>query len=335
MVRKLRIVSIGSKSSAGLIVKGFPEQQVRISAICPTTDTGSSTGVIRKNFSIPAPGDLRTIMSLFSDLKGGDRVLKELFEYRFQPSESGDLQGMALGNLIIAALTEVAGSFQAAIEAAAGMLKVKGSVLPMTLANTELCARLIDGTTVTGEVEVRKVGKPAVERVYLRDEARTTRECRLAIQGADLICLGPGCLYTSLIPCLLVKGIPEALKRAKGRVVYICNHTTTPGQTDGFTVLKHLQEVKRYLPGVSPDYCLVTDRMPPAEMLKVCRDEMISFILPTKAELLTLSEMGIEPITGDFIERGWKGKRSLHKVDTIRHDPVKVRKALLGVYYGT
>jgi uncharacterized cofD-like protein len=328
-----RIVCIGSKSSASLIVQGFARQKENITAICPTTDSGSSTGVIRKNFSLPAPGDVRAIISLFSGLKGKDALLKKLFEYRFHPEESKDLEGMALGNLMIAALSGMTGSFEKGIESASRLLKIRGKVLPVTLANTELCAELMDRRVMSGEMEVRRVGKPAIRRVFLLDEGcNTTPACKRAIQSADLICLGPGCFYTSLIPCLLVKGINDALTRTGGKIVYICNHTTTPGQTDGFTVLRHIEEIQRYLKKASLDYCLITDRMAPPEMVRAYQQDMLSFITPAPEEITRIREMGINPVLGDFIERGWKGKRSLHKVDTIRHDPMKVRKALMKIY---
>jgi uncharacterized cofD-like protein len=327
------IVCIGSKSSASLVVQGFPKQKERITVICPTMDSGSSTGVIRKNFSLPAPGDARAIITLFSGLKGKDALLKEIFEYRFQPRESKDLEGMALGNLVIAALSDITGSFEKAVESAGMLLRVKGRVLPVTHTNTELCAELTDGTVVTGEVEVRKVNKPAIKRVFLKDEETTTTPaCKRAIQGADVICLGPGCLYTSLIPCLLVKGIDEALSRAKGKIIYICNHTTTPGQTDGFTVSRHIEEIQRYLNGAPLDYCLITDQTAHPEMIRAYQKDRISFITPTEEEIERIRDMGIKPVLGKFIERGWKGKRSLPKLDTIRHDPMKVRRALLKIY---
>jgi uncharacterized cofD-like protein len=328
-----RIVCIGSKSSASLIVKGFSSQRERITAICPTTDSGSSTGIIRNNFFLPAPGDLRAIITFFSDLKGKDALLKQLFEYRFQPEESKDLEGMALGNLVIVALTGITGGFEKAIESASRLLKVKGKVLPVTRANTQLCAQLIDEVVVAGEVEVRKIGKPAIKRVFLEDEETTTTlACIRAIKEADLICLGPGCLYTSLIPCLLVRGINEAMAKTKGKITYICNHTTTPGQTDGFTVLRHVEEIQRYLKKASLDYCLITDRIAPPEMIRAYQRDMISFIIPTEEEIKKIKEMGIKPILSDFIERGWKGKRSLPKLDTIRHDPLRVRAALMRIY---
>ena len=327
------IVCIGSKSSASLIVQGFSAHKERITAICPTTDSGSSTGIIRRNFSLPAPGDARAIMNLFSNLKGTDALLKDIFEYRFRTKDSQDLDGMALGNLVIAALSNITGSFEKAIESAGRLLKVTGKVLPVTLANTELCAELIDGTVVSGEVEVRKVGKPAIERVFLGDKGcSTTAACKKAILSADLICIGPGCLYTSLIPCLLVQGIGKVLAKAKGKIIYICNHTTTPGQTDGFTVLRHIEEIQNYLKKAPLDYCLITNQFPPPEMVRAYQREMVSFIAPAQEEVKRIKEMGIKPVLGDFIEEGWKGMRSLHKLDTIWHDPMKVRRALMKIY---
>lgn len=327
------IVCIGSKSSAFLVFKGFPELKGKITAIVPVTDSGSSTGIIRENFLIPAPGDLRAIISLFSSLKGKEVILKKLFEYRFAPEKSKDLKGMALGNLILVALSDLCGSFEKGINSACKLLKVSGEILPVTLTNTELCAELTDGTIVYGEREVRRMNKPAIKNVFLRDiEVSTTQACRRAIYMADLICIGPGCLYTSLIPCLITQGITKALSISKGKIIYICNHTTTPGQTDGFTILRHIEEIQKYLKPATLDYCLITNQCPSPEMVRTYQKEKIFFILPNKEEILKIEKMGIKLILDNFIERGWQSKRMLHKLDTIRHDPRKVRKALLKVY---
>ena len=164
-VRKPKLVSIGSISAASLLISGFENQQEHITAIVPTTDTGSSTGLIRERFSMPAPGDIRAVLAAMGTEGEDKATLGRLFEYRFRADHLPELGNMALGNLVLAALTDTLGSFSDAVRTAGELLGVKGNVFPVTTANTHLAAILADGQEIEGEKEIRRVGKPAIKRM--------------------------------------------------------------------------------------------------------------------------------------------------------------------------
>jgi uncharacterized cofD-like protein len=326
-----KIVVLGGSSAPCLIADGLSREKRRnLTAIVATTDTGSSTGIIRSSFSIPAPGDLRCVISKMSGLKGHSAFLKELFEYRIRQDRIKDLNGMAFGNLFIATLSEFRGDFGLAVEETCRLLRVVGRVLPVTCQKATLAAILEDGRVVLGEKDVRSPGKGRIKKLYIyEDSIYTTRECIDAISKADLIVIGPGCLYTSTIACLIVGGIREAIYWAKGKKVYICNTTTTPGQTDGMRIIDHVKEVIKYLGEGVLHWVIINDKRPPEDMIRTYREEGVHFMDLHDEERKEIARIGPEPIYGDFIERRWKGIRHLHKKDTIRHDPKRVVNAIL------
>jgi len=328
----LRLVSIGSISAASLLINSFPECKGNITAIVPTTDTGSSTGIIRKIFSLPAPGDVRAVLAAMADEKGSPAIVRKLFDYRFNKSQFKALPNMALGNLILAALADIEGSFARAIKVSEKLLGVKGNVLPVTTTNTDLTAVLKNGKIVRGEKEVRRPGKPPIEKIFPEESSVTLGAGILqAIMGADIILIGPGCLYTSIIACLLVPGLSALLDQTKAKNVFCCNITTTPGQTDDLTIMDHVNLITQYLDNHPPDYVLVNNKKPRPEMVKAYQRDNVRLILPTPEEIKKIKAAGIIPMVTDLIEENWTGKRKLHKRDTIRHSPQKVRKALLKI----
>ena len=327
-------MSIGSVSAASLLIKSFPECKGNLTAIVPTTDTGSSTGIIRKKFSLPAPGDVRAVLAAMADDKGSAGILRRLFEYRFNESRFKELQNMALGNLILAALSEILGGFGNAVKRAGELMGIKGKVFPITTTNTHLKAVLKNGKVVRGEKKVRQPGKPPIEKIFLEESAVTLGEgIPRAIRGADMIIIGPGCLYTSIIACLLVPGISKTLHQTKAKKIFCCNTTTTPGQTDNLTILDHVNLVIQYLDNHPPDYVLVNNKKPQPAVVKAYQQDNIRLILPTSQEIKKIKAAGIIPVVKYLIEDNCTGKRRLHKLDTIRHSPQKVRKALLKICY--
>ena len=328
-----KLVSIGSISAASLLINGFDDQGENITAIVPTTDTGSSTGIIRNKFSMPAPGDVRAVLVAMGSNEGERAVLKKLFEYRLKPGQFLELNNMALGNLLLAALVDMLGSFSEAVKMAGRMLGIKGKVLPVTTANTDIKAVLGNDKEVRGEEEIRRLEKPPIKKLFLeRNSVELGEGVDEAVMNADIITIGPGCLYTSIIACLIVPGLTEILKKTKAKIVYCCNNTVTPGQTDGFTVFDHVELITQYLGNVCPDYVLVNNKRPRPDMKEAyCKDKVYP-ILPACYEAEKIREMGSIPILKDLIEEDWPGKRSLHKLDTIRHDPRKVRDVLMAIY---
>jgi len=329
----IKLVSIGSVSAASLLIKSFPERKGNLTAIVPTTDTGSSTGIIRNFFSLPAPGDVRAVLAAMADKKGSPAILKKLFDYRFNKRQFTALPNMALGNLILAALADIEGSFAKAIKVSEKLLCVKGRVLPVTTTNTNLKAMLKNGKVIRGEKDVRRPGKSPIEKIFLEETSTRLGEGILrTIMGADMILIGPGCLYTSIIACLLVPGLSALLDKTKAKKIYCCNTTTTPGQTDDLTILEHVNLITRYLDNHPPDYVLMNNKKPRLAVVKAYQRDNVRLILPTPQEIEKIKTAGITPVVTDLIEENWTGKRKLHKLDTIRHSPQKVRKALRKIY---
>lgn len=324
-----RLVVLGGRSGPSLIVQGFRGSGWAVTAIVTTTDTGSSSGVIREQFGLPAPGDIRSVLAAAANPSPDVEPLAELFEFRFHPAHDSILRNMALGNLILTAFAQVLGDFERAVATVAQLLNCWAVVLPLPSAPATLCARLADGSVVRGELNVRSTGKPPIAEVFLEPvQVRVADAVLQAIHEADLIVLGPGGLYCSVLPALLPGPIRQAVKQARARTVYICNTTTQPGQTDGFDTVAHVREMLRYLGEGRLDYVLLNTQVPSEEMLAAYRRDEVHFMPVTPEEIRQVRALGPIPVVGNFVEEGWRGKRTLHKLDTIRHDPQKVATAL-------
>src|SRR5438105_9308208 len=323
----LRAVCVGGGLGAPTIMAGLRRYTEDITGLIAVTDSGRSTGKVRIALDVPAPGDIRSALTVLAE---GDPALVRLFSHRFETDKSEELNGMAFGNLFLAALTQQEGSFLRAVEEASRLLRIRGRVLPVTLYNTHLCAKLADGTVVEEEVNVRAAGKAPIKRIYLKDDdVRATDGSIEAIAAADLITLGPGSLFTTVCPCLLVPDIARAIADAKGVVVYVANTTRQPGQTDGFGIADHARVVRDYLGGSGLDAVLVNDDPPPDHLRDHYADQGLVYLEPTAAELARIRELGVRPVTAPIIDK-WSGPRELWlKQDTIRHDPERVANALL------
>ncbi len=326
------LVAVGGRSGPSLIVRGFRESAWAVTAIVTTTDTGSSSGIIREQFGLPAPGDIRTVLAAAANPRPGLESLVDLFEYRFHPACDSSFRNMALGNLILAAYAGKLGGLDQAVEAVARLLDCWAVVVPLPSSPATLCARLADGSVVRGEVNIRAPGKAPIAEVFLDPpNARISEAAIQAIHGADLIVLGPGGLYCSVLPGLLPSPICRAIRETRARTAYICNTTTQPGQTDGLDAVAHVQEVLRYLGGGHLDYVLLNTQVPAEEMIAAYRQDNVHFMPVTPEEIRRVKALGSIPVVGNFVEEGWRGKRVLHKLDTIRHDPHKVAATLQGL----
>ena len=313
-----------------MIAKAFRDSLDHITAVVCTSDSGSSTGVCRKLFDMPAPGDIRAALSTFAALSG-QKGWAEVWEERFRCAGSDTLDGMALGNLIIAALTEQTGDFAEAIRKAGELLGLQGRVFPVTGEAANLKAVRSDGSVSVGEYEVRRSDLPAIQTLDWdgkRPEA-ALGVCE-ALREADLILIGPGSLYTSVLSCLAVEGVAESIRKRKGRCVYICNTTTTVGQTADFTVSKHVEIIFHALGGKNgvPDAVLVNNEPVDTSVETAYGKLGVRPILPTEEDIEKIRSMGIQAISAPLLEKPKSNPRTLHKIDTIRHDPVRVREAL-------
>lgn len=248
MKKRPKVVVIGGGTGAYQVLVGLKKYPLELTAIVTMADSGGSSGRLREELGILPPGDVRRALLALSDLPLAKKTLGSLFDYRFNNGEG--LAGHSMGNLLLAALTQITGREDLAIAEAERILETAGHVVPVTLNKTHLHGVLADGTVVKGEsnIDVRRI-KPSVpiREVYLKPAAKIYSKAKKAILEADLVILGPGDLYTSIVPNLLVQGVCMALQWSRARVAYICNLMTKYGETDGFTAQDFVSQIKKYL----------------------------------------------------------------------------------------
>ena len=254
-----KIVVIGGGTGNYVVLKGLKQHTPNLKAIVAMTDSGGSSGRLRNELGQLPPGDVRQCLIALSPDNHSDLILRQLFDYRFDRGLG--LEGHSFGNLFLAALTEVSGSIADAILEAGRMLQIKGTVLPVTLSKSDLHARLVDGTDLFGEASIdvrREKFGVKIDYVYLNPKAYVHPPVAAAIEEADVVVMGPGDLYTSIIPNLLVDGVSDAIRKTQARLVYVCNLMTKPGESDSFKASDFVKEILEYLgSGTSIDYLLL------------------------------------------------------------------------------
>jgi uncharacterized cofD-like protein len=267
----------GGNAMPKAVLTGLKKSPVKITAICSMLDSGGSSGRLRKDFNIVSPGDIRRA---FLALSEASLSVKKLFEYRF---EKGELRGHNFANIFIAALDLSASSYSKSLEELAKVLKVSQKVLPATLDNSHLYAVLENGKIVAGEsnIDIPKHNPNLkIKRVYLKPKANAYSQAIKEIKKADLIVIGPGDLYSSLMQILLVDGISETIKNSKAKVIYICNPMTKNGETNNFAVRKFTEEIEKYLKD-KLDYIIYNNKKPSVSKVKFIRKkhpELIDFV---------------------------------------------------------
>lgn len=318
-----RILALGGGTGLPMVLQGLKAYTRNLTAIVTVTDSGRSSGMLRRDLGVLPPGDARNCLVALSSSDKAGRQLYDLFQYRF---DEGGLAGMSFGNLFLAALEKITGTFEQALRAASEILAIEGKVMPSTIANTHVCAILKDGTIVREEYNVRGLNKPPIEHVFLEPEdAHATEEVIHEIEQADTIVIGPGSLYTSVITNLLVKGITRAIRKSNARVIYICNIVTQPGQTDGYTAADHVRAIQRYLGDGSPDYVLVNNKVPPDEILARYKEAGADLLLPDE----DLRNLGPQIIEADLCEDLSQERVLWEKQDLLRHDPDKLARLIV------
>ena len=238
---KKKVVVLGGGNGLSYLLNGLKQYPLDITAIVSVCDNGSSTGILREEFNIPAVGDIRRVLVSLSET---EPLVETLFNYRF--STTSDLNGHTIGNLLLTAVQEMTGSLSEGIEVLSKILNLKGKVVPLTEDNVTLMGEMIDGSIVELEHELT-VDKRQIKRVFYKEEATPTKEAIDAIKAADLIILSMGSLFTSIIPNLICDEIVEALDSSKAKILYTCNIVTQPGETDNFTVTDHVKMLNKYL----------------------------------------------------------------------------------------
>ena len=236
-----KIVILGGGTGTSTLVRGLKEFPVDISVVVSVCDDGSSTGKLREEFDIPAVGDLRKVLSALSDT---EPLFESLLEYRF--NTSSDLNGHAVGNLLLAALCNITGNMSDGIKSLSKVLNLKGKVLPLSEDNVVLMGIMNDGEKIEGEHNITETHKK-IKKVFYKQEPVVSKDAIKAIKEADLIILSMGSVYTSIIPHLLCKEIINAIDSSDAKIMYVCNVMTQPGETDGFTASDHINLLNSYL----------------------------------------------------------------------------------------
>lgn len=320
-VKKPRIVVIGGGTGTYQVLVGLKKYPVNLSAVVTMSDSGGSTGKLRREFSILPPGDVRRALLALSNLPLAEKTLEKLFDYRFHGK--GSLKGHSVGNILLAALTQITGREDLAIKEAGKILAVSGNVCPVTLDKSQLVAELENGNKIIGEskIDLRWSGKESadipIKRVYLIPKAKVYKEASLDIKNADLIVLGPGDLYTSIIPNLLVEGVGEAILASRAKVLLVVNLMTKPGETDNFTTSDFVRVIKEYL-GRAEDklkYIVVNTKFP--EDVQTLAWYLKYSSKPVQDNLEKAKD-GITMIKGSFMQKG----------GLLRHDSQKLAKII-------
>lgn len=305
-MRPSKVVAIGGGSGLAVLLRGLKQKPFHLTAVVTMGDDGGSSGRLRKDMQIPPPGDIRNVILALSDT---EPLMEQLFQHRFKQGHG--LEGHNVGNLFLAAMTEITGDFNTAIREMRRVLAVRGHVLPVSNQSINLQAETVDGEIINGESNI-PLSKKKIKQVSLNpSDAQASKDVLVAIQKADMIVLGPGSLYTSLIPNLLFPEVVDAIKQSNAQKVFVCNAMTQPGETDGFTVFDHLDAVYQHTGAHLFDTLLVNTSSIPDEVLQKYEKK---HAFPVVFDKERVAEIGLTVIEDEFI-----------LVDkTIRHDTAKI-----------
>lgn len=312
------VVVIGGGTGLSTMLRGLKRYTSNLTAIVTMADDGGGSGVLRDELGMPPPGDIRNCLQALANT---EQTVAELLAYRFS---EGRLKGQCFGNLFLAALTGMCGNFEEAVAKLSEVLAITGRVLPVTNEDVRLIAEFDDGGTVEGEscIAQYKRGRDCqIRRVRMEPEAPAALSASLAaIQEADLIVLGPGSLYTSIIPNLLVDGVAAAIAQSDALRVYILNVMTQDGETEGYTASDHVRALQRHSTGRLFDYCLANDAPIPPE---ICRRYGAQGARPTVVDTMEVERLGIRVLTAPVAD--WSDGR-------VRHDPIRLAQELISLF---
>ena len=299
------VVVIGGGTGLSTLLRGLKLFPMNITAIVTVADDGSSTGRLRREFDIPAVGDLRNVLVSLSEV---EPLVEDLLQYRF--NTYSDLDKHALGNLMLTAMYNITGSLTESLEALSRIFNIKGKVLPITEDKAILVAHTTDGKTIEGESKITKAGKH-IKKIEYKNKVKVTPEVLQAVADADLIIVGIGSLYTSIIPNLLPREMKRALMNSKAKKMYICNIMSEHGETDGFNVSDCVKQINKYVGKNFIDVVLANKKKVPDEILELYKVEKAAQIMLDKDEV---KKMGVELIAADLL--------SINN-NQARHDNVK------------
>ncbi|WP_124728356.1 gluconeogenesis factor YvcK family protein [Staphylospora marina] len=289
-----RVVCIGGGTGLSNILRGLKRLPLDITAIVTVADDGGSSGRLRADLHMPPPGDIRNVLVALADT---EPLLERVLQYRFTGGEG--LAGHTLGNLMLAAMTEITGDFTQAVKELSRVLAVRGRVLPASAEDVVLMAEMTDGTIVKGESRIPESGK-RIRRVFLSPpEPEPLEEALEAIREADGIIIGPGSLYTSILPNLLVKDMCEAIRTSPAQKIYVCNVMTQPGETDGFTASDHIRAIDEHVGDRMIDVAVINNEVPPLSVQKKYADKNQRMVVP---DVDRIHRMGIRVVADNLLQ---------------------------------
>ena len=308
-----KVVVLGGGTGSSTLLRGLKEFPIDLTAIVSVCDDGKSTGVLREEFNIPAVGDIRRVLIALSET---EPLVAELFNYRF--NTTSDLDGHTVGNLLLTASSEITGNLSDGIEALSKVLNLKGKVVPLTEDNVVLMGEMADGIIIEGEHNIT-MHKSPIKRVFYKEEPVPTKEAVEAIEDADLIILSMGSVFTSIIPNLICEEIINAIDRSKGKIMYVCNMVTQPGETDKFKVSDHVYLLNLYLGKRKIDVVVANDGKIDDEMAK--RYESLEQKDSVELDKKETKKFVKKVISGDYVTV---------KNNLLRHNVLKLSMHIFG-----
>ena len=299
------VVVIGGGTGLSTLLRGLKLFPMNITAIVTVADDGSSSGRLREEFNTPAVGDLRNVLVSLSEV---EPLVEDLLQYRF--NTYSDLDKHAMGNLLLTAMYNITGSLTESLESLSKIFNIKGKVLPITEDKAVLVAHTTDGKTIEGESKITKAGKH-IKKIEYKNKVRVTPQVLDAVKNADLIIVGIGSLYTSIIPNLLPKEMKKALMNAKAKKMYICNIMSEHGETDDYNVSDCVKQINKYVGKNFINVVLANKKRVPDEILELYKEEKAKQIMLDKEEV---KKMSVELIAADLL---------YIKNNQARHDYIK------------
>ena len=311
MSTKIKVVTIGGGTGLSVLLRGLKKYPLEITAVVTVADDGGSSGKIRSDMNIPSPGDIRNVIAALSDV---EPYLEKMFQYRF---DSGEVKGHPVGNLMIAAMTDIHGDFSTAVKVMSRILNVRGTVLPTTNDIATLNAVLSDGEIIRGESSITKAGG-VIDHVYITpSRVKPNEDVLRAIEEADYIIMGPGSLYTSIIPNLVISKVSEKIRESNAKKIYVCNVMTQHGETDNYTVSDHIVAINKHVEENIFDLVIANSREFDDSILSKYHKEKQE---PVKIDQEKIEELGIKLIKNNDV--------GIVDNNTIRHNADKVSELI-------
>ncbi|WP_294705645.1 uridine diphosphate-N-acetylglucosamine-binding protein YvcK [uncultured Fusobacterium sp.] len=311
MNKKPKVVVLGGGSGISVVLRGLKYLPIELTAIVSVADDGGSSGVLRKEFNSPPPGDLRNVLIALSDV---EPIIENVFQYRFK--EESSIGAHPLGNLLIMAMNEITGNMRDAVDKLRKLFNIKAKILPATLEKVVLYAETERGKIIEGESNIPYANEK-IKRVFYKNKRKAPQENLKVLEEADLIVFGIGSLYTSLIPNLLLEGVKESLKKTKGKVVYVCNAMEQPGETQNYSAADHIKAIEEVIGKGIIDEVIVDSRTIPEDILERYKKQKSNKVLIDNERI---KETGIKLRDRDILEIDSKGM--------VRHHPYKLAATL-------